>query len=43
MQRDNISYILPFSAKSWEALNNTSAQVMSYLKELHHIDLADAS
>ena len=43
MQKENISYILPFSAKSGEALNNTSAQVISFLKELHHIDLADAS
>lgn len=43
MQKENISYILPFSAKSREALDNTFAQVISYLKGRNHIDLADAS
>lgn len=43
MRKENISYILPFSAKSREALDNTSAQVIRYLKGRNHIDLADAS
>ncbi len=43
MGKENISYILPFSAKSREALDNTSAQVISYLKIHNQIDMADAS
>ena len=43
MEQKSISYILPFSAKSREALDRTSAQVIRYLKEHHQIELADAS
>ncbi len=43
MGKENLAYILPFSAKSREALDNTSAQVMDYLKKHDRIDMADAS
>src|SRR6478752_4775275 len=43
MLQKSISYILPFSAKSREALDRTSAQVIRYLKEHQQIELADAS
>jgi surfactin family lipopeptide synthetase A len=43
MLKKRISYILPFSAKSREALDHTSSQVIRYLKEHDQIDLADAS
>lgn len=43
MHNESKSYILPFSAKSKEALEHTSARVLHYLKEHYQIDLADAS
>ncbi|MDF2801028.1 MAG: hypothetical protein K0S61_931 [Anaerocolumna sp.] len=43
MDINNQSYILPFSAKSREALDSTFAQVIGYLKKHNHINMADAS
>lgn len=43
MRKESISYILPFSAKSKEALENTSLQIIDYLKNNRWVGMKDAA